>query len=126
MNAYKAKNKDRFIKFFAKDEREIENGTIKTYKVYLHGPNTLFKAYIRSLKSGEDASDDAERSTENIEVICNYHPFISLSTIQDKYIEFNKNYYQIVSVDNLEYKNSEMKLEGRKVDLTFDGVEYSE
>lgn len=124
MNAYRVKNKDRLIKFFAKDERELEDGSIKVYKVYLHGPKTLFKAYVRSLKSGEDNTDNSERSTENIEVIVNFHPFIS--STQDKYIEFNGKNYQIISVDNLEYKNTEIKLEGRRVDMTFDGVEYNE
>lgn len=125
MIAYKQKNKDTLIRIYLKDERQLDDGSIMNYKVYLSPQNYFLKAYVRNVQVGEDVSDNSERQLDTIECVINYRP--NLSDDIDKYIEFRNQSYKIISIDNLDFKNTELKIKARRCDeMDYDGVEYRE
>lgn len=123
MIAYKQRNKDRFVRIYVQCEEQLPDGSTVRKRVYIHGPDSGLKAYVRSLSASERNQSNQTQPDNRIEVTINYRRF--LENRQDAYLEFDGKTYAITGIDPLEFKNTEMKLTCSSVSPPrVDSVEY--
>lgn len=85
---------------------KVSQGGLGAIKEYIHSEDTYLKAYVRQLSTSERNNLQGITNDANTLFVINYRENIKI----DLFIEFNGKTYAIDGVDDLEFRQTEIKL----------------